>query len=374
MAAPMSIMNTVKWISKSLKISRLQVSCGSLLPVRYSSAVGSSKSLVYEKYGDPVKVVKLEQRPLPEVDDDSVLVKMIASPVNPSDINSIQGIYPIKPAFPAVAGFEGVGEIQEVGSNVKDLTPGERVIFQGSVTGTWCSHLVCPANQVMVVPEDTPPLIAATVKVNACTAYRMLADFENLVEGDTVMQNAANSGAGQALIQIAAARGLKTINIVRDRPDLQELTDYLHGLGATVVTTEGDLRKGASTLLKDLPKPKLAVNAVGGKSIIALVKQIQHGGTIVTYGGMSKQPVMVPTGSLIFDDLKFKGYWMSRWHQENAGSEEARQMFDQLCRWGGSGQLRAPQHRLVDIENYGSALEKALGEYSTEKQILTFGS
>lgn len=64
------------------------------------------------------------------------------------------------------------------------------------------------------------------------------------------MQNAANSGAGQALIQIAAARGLKTINIVRDRPDLQELTDYLHGLGATVVTTEGDLRKGASTLLK----------------------------------------------------------------------------------------------------------------------------
>ncbi|XP_041484809.1 enoyl-[acyl-carrier-protein] reductase, mitochondrial-like [Lytechinus variegatus] len=374
MAAPMSLKICARWILKSGNISRFQASRAPVLEFRYFSSISSCKSLVYDKYGDPVKVLKLVKNSVPEVHDDSVLIKMIASPINPADINSIQGIYPIKPDFPAVAGFEGVGEIQEVGSNVKQLLPGERVIFPASVTGTWCSHLVCPASQVMVVPKDTPPLVAATVKVNACTAYRMLADFENLREGDTVIQNAANSGAGQAVIQIAAARGLKTINIVRDRPNLTELTDYLHDLGATVVTTEGDLRKSASTLLKDLPKPKLALNAVGGKSIIALVKQIQDAGTIVTYGGMSKQPVMVPTGSLIFNDLKFKGFWMSRWHQHHAGSEEARQMFEQLCRWGGSGQLRAPQHRLVDIEDYRSALEKALGEYSTEKQILTFGS
>ncbi|XP_072170458.1 enoyl-[acyl-carrier-protein] reductase, mitochondrial-like [Diadema setosum] len=297
---------------------------------------------------------------------------MVAAPINPSDINAIQGIYPIQPSLPAVAGFEGLGEILQVGSNVTDMHQGERVIFPGRFTGTWRSHVVCPADAVMTVPEGTPPLVAATLRVNACTAYRMLADFEHLEEGDTVLQNAANSGAGQAVIQIAAARGLKTINIVRERPNLTELSDFLHGLGATVVTTESTLRKEASALLKGLPKPKLAINAIGGKSVISIIKNLQQGGTIVTYGGMSKQPVMVPTGSLIFNDIKFLGFWMSRWHEENTAGEASRQMFHDLCSWAKSGQLRAPQHKLVALDDYKTALKMAQTEFTTEKQILTF--
>jgi len=69
----------------------------------------------------------------------------------------------------------------------------------------------------------------------------MLKDFVDLEPGDFVIQNGANSAVGQAVIQIAAARGLKTINLVRDRPDITQLKEKLHALGATHVLTYDEL-------------------------------------------------------------------------------------------------------------------------------------
>ncbi|XP_022089399.1 enoyl-[acyl-carrier-protein] reductase, mitochondrial-like [Acanthaster planci] len=332
-----------------------------------------AQALIYGDYGDPVKVLKLTEIELPPLDSTSVKIKMLASPINPADINTIQGVYPIKPDLPCVGGFEGVGEVTEVGGHVTEVKPGDRIIPAMSTLGTWRSHLVCPVNHVMSVPRDTPTLIAATFKVNTCTAYRMLSDFVELQPGNCIIQNAANSGAGQAVIQIAAARGLKTINIVRDRPNLEELKSFLQDLGATTVVTEESLRGPDSHILKEMPKPKLALNAVGGKSaIIALVKALDNHGTVVTYGGMSKQPVIVPTGSLIFNDLKFVGYWMSRWHERTAKSEETKRMITQICQWGIAGQLKAPRHRLVPLSEYASAVDAAQQPYVSQKQIFTF--
>lgn len=97
------------------------------------------------------------------------------------------------------------------------------------------------ADDLVALPKDIPVLSAATLGVNPCTAYRMLTDFEELkagsfifisldcipaarhapksnsVSGDSVIQNAANSAVGQAVIQIAAAKGIQTINVIRDR-------------------------------------------------------------------------------------------------------------------------------------------------------------
>ena len=67
-----------------------------------------------------------------------VLVKMIVAPVNPADINIIQGVYPVKPPLPTTGGFEGIGDVLAVGSCVTNLCPGDRVIPKG-VIGTWCT-------------------------------------------------------------------------------------------------------------------------------------------------------------------------------------------------------------------------------------------
>lgn len=83
---------------------------------------------------------------------------------------------------------------------------------------------------------------AATMAVNPCTAYRMLKDFVNLEKNDTVMLNAANSGVGIAVIQIAKQLGLNTVNIIRSRETEDELKTQLKKLGATYVFTANEMK------------------------------------------------------------------------------------------------------------------------------------
>lgn len=174
-------------------------------------------ALQYNKHGDPSQVVHLENVELRPVGAKDVLVRMLAAPVNPSDINMIQGTYAILPDLPATGGNEGVGQVTEVGSQVKSLKTGDWVIPKDAGLGTWRTAAVLAEDEVISLPNDIPLMAAATLGVNPCTAYRMLSDFEDIRPGDTVIQNAANSGVGQAVIQIAAARGINTINVIRDR-------------------------------------------------------------------------------------------------------------------------------------------------------------
>lgn len=76
---------------------------------------------------------------------------MLVATVNPSDINTIQGSYAVKPNIPFVGGNEGVGEIVEVGSDVTQFKVGDKVLPAINAWGTWRTHAVCPANQLFKV-------------------------------------------------------------------------------------------------------------------------------------------------------------------------------------------------------------------------------
>ncbi len=130
----------------------------------------------------------------------------------------------------------------------------------------------------------------------------MLADFVDLAPGDAVIQNGATSGVGKAAIQIAKARGLKSINIVRDRPDMAKTRAELMCLGADVVLPESALRNRAEvsaalTAAGITKPPQLALNCVGGSLVGDMTRYMGGKAVIVTYGGMSKKPVTVGTGT-----------------------------------------------------------------------------
>uniref|UniRef100_A0A8C6ZHP8 Enoyl-[acyl-carrier-protein] reductase, mitochondrial n=1 Tax=Nothoprocta perdicaria TaxID=30464 RepID=A0A8C6ZHP8_NOTPE len=264
-----------------------------------------------------VSLSRLEDLELAPLGDSDVHVKMLAAPINPADINMIQGTYALLPELPAVGGNEGVGRVLGVGRRVTSVTPGDWVLPADAGLGTWRTEAVFPEETLLRVPRDVPVLCAATLGVNPCTAYRMLADFESLRPGDSVIQNAANSGVGQAVIQIARAAGIRTINVVRDRPDLPKLVERLVSLGADHVITEEMLRKpDMKDIFKSIPKPRLALNCVGGKSATEMLRHLQPRGTMVTYGGMAKQPVTVPVSAFIFKDVKLRGFWMTQWKKD----------------------------------------------------------
>ena len=88
----------------------------------YTGHVPSSTlALVYDNHGHPSKALRLREVPLPPLGPDDVLVEMIASPVNPADLNMIEGTYPIRPgAFPAIGGNEGLGRVMRLGERVRE--------------------------------------------------------------------------------------------------------------------------------------------------------------------------------------------------------------------------------------------------------------
>uniref|UniRef100_A0A672YFX7 Mitochondrial trans-2-enoyl-CoA reductase n=1 Tax=Sphaeramia orbicularis TaxID=375764 RepID=A0A672YFX7_9TELE len=195
----------------------------------------------------------------------------------------------------------------------------------------------------------------------------------------SVIQNAANSGVGQAVIQIAAARGLNTINVVRDRPEFTQLSDRLKVIGATHVIKEETLRRPEmKEMFKTCPKPKLALNGVGGKSATELLRHLQVGGSMVTYGGMAKQPVTVPVTSRIihysifstnsyfpecpiFKDVKVRGFWVTQWKRDHSHGD-----FCSLIR---QKKLTAPVCTEVNLQEYRRALDAAMQPYTSAKQV-----
>ena len=336
------------------------------------TVASTSLSLFYQNNGDPLKVVQAKTETLRTMVQDDVIVEMLAAPINPADINMIQGIYPVKPNLPAIGGNEGVGKIVKKGNSVSNLQIGDWVVPVQSGWGTWRTHAVCKAHEVMKIPNNIPIISAATMAVNPCTAYRMLRDFVTLKRGDVVIQNAANSGVAQAVIQLAADMGVITVNVIRERPGHEQLADTLKSLGATYVIADTALNsKEGVELLKCIDKPKLALNGVGGKSAGDLARVLGYGGIMVTYGGMSKQPMLLPTSSFIFNDVTVRGFWMTRWNSQHQTSTERHKMWVDLCEMVRKDKLKPPKCDLVPLKDYQQAIKKSMESYTSTKQLLT---
>ncbi|XP_023165137.1 enoyl-[acyl-carrier-protein] reductase, mitochondrial [Drosophila hydei] len=325
---------------------------------RHMSVV--AKSLKYTQHGEPQDVLQLVEDKLADPKNKQVLVKILAAPINPADINTIQGKYPVKPKFPAIAGNEFVGEVVCVGDQVKSLQPGTHVVPLASGLGTWTTHGVFNEEHLLGISNKVGLAEAATITVNPCTAYRMLKDFVKLSPGDTIIQNGANSGVGQAVHQLCRAWGIKSVGIVRNRPEIAELKKMLQSLGATAVLTEEEMRTSDIFKSGKLKRPQLALNCVGGKSATEVSRHLNDRGVMVTYGGMSREPVTVATGPLIFKDIAFRGFWMTRWAKENFNAAERKQMFQELCQLIEQGKFVAPTHEMVPLSKFKDAAAAAL--------------
>src|SRR5256886_9756833 len=91
---------------------------------------------VYDTHGNPAAVLGVESRPWPSPGTGEAVVKMRAAPINPADLNQIEGKYPVRPELPATPGFEGAGVVVHLGAKVTGLTSGGLVILPHN-GGTW---------------------------------------------------------------------------------------------------------------------------------------------------------------------------------------------------------------------------------------------
>jgi trans-2-enoyl-CoA reductase len=192
------------------------------------------------------------------------------------------------------------------------------------------------------------------LKVNPITAWRMIHDFVSLRPGDWLIQNAANSGAGQCVIQIARELGFKTVNVVRRA----EVVEELRSLGGDVVLVDGEnLRDEVATATGNAPI-QLALNAVGGENALRVAKCLAADGTMVTYGAMSLQPLCVPNGMFIFKNLRFTGFWVNKWY-DAATPEQRAETFGPLFDMAKRGLLRTKVEATYSLGEAQAAIAHA---------------
>jgi mitochondrial enoyl-[acyl-carrier protein] reductase / trans-2-enoyl-CoA reductase len=289
---------------------------------------------VYETHGNPPDVLRVESRPWPAPAAGEAVVKMRAAPINPADLNQIEGKYPVRPVLPATPGFEGAGVIVELGAGVNGVMSGALVILPHNV-GTWRDAVAVKAEELVVVPDGIEPVQAAMLKINPLTAWRLLHDYVDLKKGDWLIQNAANSAAGRNVIHIAHQLGYKTVNVVRRA----ELIDELHAEGGDVVLVDGDNLREEVKNASGGAFVRLGLNSVGGDSALRLANCLAPGGTLVSFGAMSLQPLRIPTGLLIFKDLRFRGIWINKWY-DNATPSQRMETFQPLFEMAKRGLLK----------------------------------
>lgn len=326
----------------------------------------SFKAAIYETHGNPAEVLRVAEFPWPKPAANEVVVKMSAAPINPADLNSIEGKYPIKQELPATPGMEGAGVVVEVGSAVRNLAVGTQVILPHSF-GTWREVAVIAADKLVAVPSDIDPIQAAMLKVNPITAWRLLHDFVSLRPGDWLIQNAANSGAGQCVIQIARELGYRTVNVVRRA----ELVEELHSLGGDVVLVDGENLRDEVAAATERAPIRLALNAVGGDNALRVAKCLASDGTMVTYGAMSLQPLCIPNGMLIFKNLRFTGFWVNKWYGA-ATPQQREETFAPLFEMAKRGLLRTKVEKTYPLSEAKAAIAHASQNKRSGKIVFTF--
>jgi trans-2-enoyl-CoA reductase len=357
---------------------RLNRFCKSNLSSRllYSTAAALPKQTLvarYAKNGPALEVVKLQMEDLPPVPKNGVALKFLFSPINPADINIIAGNYPVKPKLPGIGGSEGLGQVVAVGEKASKFKVGDLVFPANSGFGTWRTYATAEESELFAVPPagSVKQEYLATLSVNPATALQLLTDFVKLKEGDVVIQNGANSMVGFSVLQIAAARKIKTINIIRPRSDSEALIERMKQYGADMVISDEYLRTAEfRNLISDLPKPKLALNCVGGHSATEMARLLEKGGTMVTYGGMSLKPVTVPTSAFIFNDICLKGFWMTKWYETN-GEEGKKRVLKELISLVQSEKLRLwTERHPFKQETFQEALSRATNSSVRDRKVL----
>lgn len=325
----------------------------------------SHRALRFHQTGDPLEVLRLEETPAPEPGPGEVRLRMLARPINPSDLLQIQGVYGRRPPLPATAGLEGLGVVEALGEGVTGWSLGQRALPMGA-QGTWADALVTPAANLHAVPEGLADEQAAQAVVNPLTAWLMAEQLE-LGRGQWLVQSAAASAVGHCLIQLAKLRGFKVLCLVRREEAIPEL--LAAGAHAVLCTSDPDWPKLAAGLLPE-GAAHAAVDAVGGALGGEMVKLLRPGGTMLVYGALSMEPLQLPGGQLIFRTATVRGFWLTDW-KKRASAEARKQAMSGLLAAMAAGDIAVPVEAAYPLDRWREAVAHAQRSGRSGKVLLT---
>jgi NADPH:quinone reductase-like Zn-dependent oxidoreductase len=333
------------------------------------------KALIFRETGEPNGTLKLAEIPTPPLAPGEALVRVLLSPINPSDLHMVRGRYGYQPELPASPGAEGVGIVEAVGPGVQGSIVGTRVVFI-HMWNTWREQIVCPVDRLVPVPDGLDDPAAATSYTNPLTAWALTRSSHNLKEGDWLLQTAAASSVGKLVLQLAQQYRFKTINVIRRR----EQETIIRNLGGNeVICTEDE---DLTARLQELTAGKgveRAIDCVAGELGAEIARNLAPAGTMLMYGALSSHrqtdaakftmPIFAPR--LIYSTATVRGWWLPRWVSSQPLAE-VRAATSDLLTMLSNGALTPPAIVRYSFKDFQEAVRLADGEAGQQKVLLDF--
>ncbi|MDQ0857837.1 zinc-dependent alcohol dehydrogenase family protein [Bacillus sp. V2I10] len=243
----------------------------------------NAKCIKFYEFGSPKNVLKVEYKRIEPPKDNEVIVRMLARPINPSDLIPIRGAYSHRISLPNIPGYEGVGIVEEVGPLVSKNLIGKRVLpLRGE--GTWQELVKSSAEFAVPIPDSIDDFTASQMYINPITAWVTCTEFLKLRRNDVLLVNACGSSIGHIFAQLSKILGFRLIAVTRNN----KYTDDLLHLGASYVidTSYVSLYETVMELTNGIGADA-AIDSVGGSSGNDLAFCVHPNGNFLTIGLLS---------------------------------------------------------------------------------------
>lgn len=328
------------------------------------------KAIRFETFGEPGQVLKVVDAPDPVPGPGEVLVRMIASPINPSDLLVVRGRYGVLPPLPATPGFEGVGVVEKSGPGIYGkFLKGKRVAVLNGAGGNWAEKAVVPAIRAIPVPSDLPDEQVASFFVNPATVLAMARHVLKVPKGEWLLQSAAGSTLGKMMIRLGRADGFKTLNVVRRR----EAIDELKALGgdAVISSSDGPIDEQVRALTGGRGVA-YAIDPVGGETGSQVFKSLGDDARMLVYGLLSDESITFDPRAMIAGKRVIEGFWLGHWMLSRS-KIKALGLFREITAMIREGTLATEPGRSLPLTSIVEAAREAEAVGRKGKVLLTMG-
>lgn len=323
------------------------------------------KAIVCKAFGD-VETLSYESTDDPIITADSVLVDIMAAGVNFPDGLVVQGKYQIKPPVPFVPGMELCGTVTEVGSNVKNLSCGDRIIAASANFGAFAEKIALPADQSIKIPANIEPAAACNLLVAHGTAHHALKQRAQLKPTDTLVVLGAAGGTGLAAVQVGKAMGATVIAAASSTEKLTLAKQ--HGADQTINYSEENI-KDAIREHTDGKGADVIYDPVGGDLFESSIRSMAPNGRFLVIGFASGTIAKFPTNLALVKELSLVGvFWGAFVKREPAVFTEN---MEELIRWYQTGQVSVQIDKTFALADAAQAMLHVMNRKVLGKVAIT---
>ena len=248
------------------------------------------KAVKIKKNGGP-EVLNLEEINLRKPIKGEVLIEHAAIGLNYIDTYHRSGLYPLM--MPSGLGMEASGIIKEVGSDVSNFSPGDRVAYAAVPLGSYSSHRIYRTKNLVKVPKEIDLDIAAAIMTKGLTVYYLLHKTYPVSSGETILFHAAAGGVGQIFCQWAKSLGCKIIGTVGSEEKIDIAKK--NGCDEVINYKEDDFAKKVIEITDGKGVP-VVYDGVGKSTFTKSLECLKTRGLMVSFGNASGplDPINVP--------------------------------------------------------------------------------